>query len=301
MLKCLLGATALALLALPALAQDPLPVAPPPPAETVPAPPAPDAVLAKVDGTTITGADLATAYKAIGEAVERVPPQQRDEMLVGLLVDMQLMANAAEKAGLGATSDFQQRVAFMRKQALQEAYMNDLIAREVTPAAVNARYQAEVGKLPKEEMSTSHILVEDEATAKDLIAQLNNGADFAKLASENSKDPGSAAQGGSLGFTPPGQLVPEYEQAALALEIGKVTAAPVQSQFGWHVIRLDDKRPTEPPPLDSVKEQIEQVLMREAYFSAIEGLKNAASIERPGAPADAPAAPAAPPAAPAPQ
>lgn len=272
MMRILGAALVAAWLAAPAIAQDAAPAALDPD----------EAVLATVDGTPITASDLATAYGAIGDAVERVPPAQRDEMLLSLLVDMQLMADAAEGEGIAQRPAFQKRLGFMRKQALQEEYMNDIIGTKITDAAVASRYQEEAGNLPKEQISASHILVADEAKAQDLIAQLGGGADFAALALENSTDPGSAANGGALGFFSPGQMVPEFEQAATALEIGKITVAPVKSEFGWHVIRLDDKREFPVPPLAEVQDEIKQVLVREAYIAQIEALKAAATIERAG-------------------
>lgn len=285
MSKRIIGATLLSLLVAPALAQQaPLPVEPVPPPAQTPAGPAPDAVLATVDGTTITGADLATAYDSIGEAVQRVPPEQRDEMLLSLLVDMQLMANAAEAGGLAGTPEFGQRMAFVRRQSLQEEYMSGLIAREITPATVEARYRSELGQLPPEQLSASHILVADEERAKALIAELDGGADFGTLAQQNSADQGSAANGGALGFFSAGQMVPEFEAAAAALEVGAITPEPVRSQFGWHIIRLDERRAFPVPPLAKVEDQIRQVLVREAYISEIDRLKTAASIERPRRP-----------------
>ena len=281
MFKRAIGVTALvALMAAPAVAQDQGVPAPDTAAAAAPAttPPAPDVVLATVDGVNITGADLATAYSAIGEAVDRVPPGQQDAMLLSLLVDMQLMANAARKEGIADTPEFAQKMAFVAKQTLQEDYMNTLIGEKITDQAVADRYKEEIAKLPKQQLSASHILVEDEAKAKDLIAQLKGGADFAKLAQENSKDPGSASRGGALGFFSAGQMVPEFEQATNKLEVGHVTDEPVKSQFGWHIIRLDDKRDFPVPPLEEVKDQIRQVLVREAYIAEIGRLKSAASI-----------------------
>ncbi len=250
----------------------------------------PDEVVATVNGEEITGADVDFARAALGEAVERVPEGQRDDMVLSLLIDMHLMADAAANEGLDDTEAFTQRMEFQRMQALQESYMQSLIERTVTEEAVAARYEEEASKLPpREQVSASHILVEDEARARELIAELQAGADFAELAAANSKDPGSAEQGGSLGFFAKGQMVPQFEEAAFDLEPGEITEEPVQSQFGYHVIRLDETRTVPVPPLEEVAPQIQQIMVREAYVDEIEELKQAASIERSDAAAAAPA------------
>ena len=279
MLKRILGALAISAIAAngPAMAQDSAA-----PAAAEAAAPSADEVLATVNGTPITAGDVAYAYTTLGEAVERVPPLQRNEMILSLLIDMQLMAGAADKAGMADSPEFAQRMTFVRTQALQEEFMRHLVEENVTEEAVAARYADEAGKLaPREQISASHILVEDEDKAKELITEIDGGADFAELAKENSKDPGSAANGGSLGFFSKGQMVPEFEAAAFALEPGQVTQEPVKSQFGWHIIRLDEKRELPVPPLEQVADQIRQVMIREAYVAEIEKLKETASIERP--------------------
>lgn len=294
MLKRILGALAVSAIvtaapvsaqdAAPALAPAPAPApsaAPVPAAAPIAATPslAPETVLTSVNGVAITAGDVAYASTTLGEAVERVPADQRDEMILSLLIDMQLMAGAADKAGLGDSADFRKRLEFVRMQSLQEEYMRRLVDAKITDEAVAARYQQEAGKLPeREQISASHILVDDEAKAKELIAQINGGADFGELATANSKDPGSAAQGGALGFFSQGQMVPEFETAAFALEKGAITAEPVRSQFGWHVIRLDDKRELPVPPLEQVADQIRQVMVRETYIAEIETLKQGATI-----------------------
>lgn len=238
-----------------------------------------DTTVATVNGDAITSADVAYARATLGEAVQQVPDDQRDEMVLSLLIDMQLMANAAERGGVDETAAFKKRIEFQRMQALQESYMQDLVANVVTEDAVAQRYQEEVAKLQREQVSASHILVPDEVRARELISEIEGGADFAALAQENSQDPGSAQQGGSLGFFSKGQMVAPFEEAAFSLEPGDITEEPVQSQFGWHVIRLDEKRTMPLPPLEQVAPQIQQVMVREAYMTEVEKLKSDASIE----------------------
>ncbi|WP_162408958.1 peptidylprolyl isomerase [Acuticoccus sediminis] len=243
--------------------------------------PSPDQVLATVNGDDITVGDVAYAREALGDAVQQVPEAQRDEMVLSLLVDMALMSDAAKAEGMDQTDDFQRRLEFQRMQALQEAYMTKMVQGVVTQDALQQRYDEEVAKLPKEQVTASHILVETEDEAKDIIKQLDDGADFAELAEENSKDPGSAQKGGSLGKFTRGQMVKPFEDAAFALEPGQITEEPVQSQFGWHIIKLEDRSEVTPPPLTQVAGQIQQLLVRDAYIDAVAKLKENATIETP--------------------
>lgn len=266
MMKRTLGALALsALMASAAVAQDGAASA--------------EDVLATVNGKTITVGDVTYARAALGEAVEKVPAAQRDEMVLSLLIDMALMAKAAEAEGMADTPEFQRRMDFQRLQALQEVYMSEVVASAVTEEALTARYEEEVAKLPKEELTASHILVETEEEALDLIEQINRGEDFAALAEEHSKDPGSAQRGGSLGSFTRGRMVKPFEDAVFALDEGEVTSEPVQSQFGWHIIRLDSRGEVEVPPLEQVAGQLQQLLVRDAYLETVASLKEDAQIE----------------------
>lgn len=249
-------------------------------AVAVPAAAQDEQVLATVNGTPVTAADVAFAYGTLGEAVERIPPAQRDEMVLNLLIDMQLLADAAEAAGIADTSEYQQRIEYARTQALRDLYMENVVGASITEDAVRARYDEEAAKIePQQQVSARHILVEDEAEAKELIAELKAGADFAALAAEHSKDPGSGSRGGSLGFFGPGQMVKPFEDAAFALEAGEMTEEPVQSQFGWHIIKVDEKREQAVPPFEQIAPQIQQIMVREAFVNELERLKADADIK----------------------
>jgi peptidyl-prolyl cis-trans isomerase C len=157
--------------------------------------------------------------------------------------------------------------------------LNAKIEDAVTPEAVQAAYEAAVaGFEPAMEYNAAHILVETEEEAKDLLAQIGGGADFAALATEHSQDPGSGANGGSLGWFGLGRMVPEFEAAVVGLEPGGL-AGPVQTQFGWHLIRLDETRETTPPPLEAVRAEVENQVRQEAVQAEIEALRAGASIE----------------------
>lgn len=263
MLKQIFGAAAMAaMLAVPSQAQD-------------------NPVLATVDGKDITAADVAFAVTTLGQALQQVPAPNRPQMVLDLLIDMAILANAAEAAGLDEDPALERRVDYYRTQTLRDLYMEKLIAEKITDEAVRARYQEEIADLePREEVSARHILVPEEEKAKELIAALNDGADFETLARENSQDPGSAANGGSLGFFGRGQMVPPFEEAAFSLEPGAVTEAPVQSQFGFHIIKVDEKRTQPIPAFEEVADSVRRFMMQEAFSQELATLKAAASIEK---------------------
>lgn len=267
-----------------------------------PPPPPPETVVATVDGKPITQGELEMAAEDFADDLARVPEGARRGILLDVLIDMRVMADAAEKDGVTETPSFKQRMAFLTLQAERNAYVQDKIAGSVTDAEVKARYDQEVSKFGDNvEVRARHILVETEEEAKAIIAELENGGDFAKLAEEKSKDPGSAAQGGDLGYFSRGQMVPPFEEAAFALEVGSITDTPVKSDFGFHVIQLEDKRKQAPPAYDQVQARLRDLLIREKFASVLAGLKADSKIEvldptlKPDAPAaDAPAATPAP-------
>lgn len=264
-----------------ALAQDAAPAAPAPvtPANTVP----PDTVIATVDGQTITQADVDFAARDLSQDMAQVPPEQRNAYVVSVLIDMKLSAKAARDAKLDQTATFKQRLAYLDNQALRSAYYIDQLAILVTPDIVKQKYDAFVATfVPADEIRASHILVKTEDEAKAVEAELKAGGIFEDIAKAKSIDPG-AANGGDLGFFGHGQMVPEFEKAAFALaNVGDVSA-PVQSQFGWHVIKLVDTRKSAAPPLEQVGQQLQQQVVNEAFISVSQKLRQGATIDIPDA------------------
>ncbi len=256
-----------------------------------------DKVLAKIDGQPITEADVAQMTPALGPQLAAKPEGERKRLVVERIIDMRLIAGAAAKAGLDQTPAFKSRIEQVRTQLLISEYVKSKVEPLVTPEKIKARYDtdaANVGSLP-EEMHARHILVKTEDEAKAVIADLAKGADFAKLAEEKSQDPGSAKQGGDLGFFSAGDMVPEFEKAASELKAGEVSKTPIKTQFGFHVIKLEEKRTQPLPSLDQVKDQVRQAVVGEVFAEQLEALKKAAKIEFDEAalkPAAAPAAPA---------
>jgi peptidyl-prolyl cis-trans isomerase C len=239
----------------------------------------PDDVVAKVGDTEITEADLAFAAQDLGKELQRFPPAQWRKLLLDVMVDMELMAHAAREEGLDKDPDFQRQLDFLKLRALRNAYLAQKIDGEVTDEEVQAAYDKEFADFEgAEEINARHILVKDKAEAEAIIAELDGGADFAELAREKSTGP-SGPNGGSLGYFAKGQMVPPFEAAAFALEPGTYTKEPVETQFGWHVIKLEDKRRQDKPAFEEVANGLRQQLMRERYDARMAELKDQVAVE----------------------
>ncbi|GHA26729.1 peptidylprolyl isomerase [Devosia pacifica] len=264
-------------LSMPTLAQD----ATPAPSTAMPATTSeidPDAVVATVNGEDITEADLAFAAEDLSQQLQQMPPQQQRPFILRILIDMKVMANAAREAGMADSEMFQRRLDYLADRALRRAYFAESIAGSITPDQVQARYDELTADFqPDQEVRARHILVETEEEAQAIIDELNNGADFAELAQERSLDPGSA-NGGDLGFFSRGMMVPEFEEAAFSLEEGEVSE-PVQSQFGWHVIKLEETRESAPPSFEEVAGQLQQQMLMEAFDARVAELMAGVELE----------------------
>ncbi|MEZ5898860.1 MAG: peptidylprolyl isomerase [Hyphomicrobiaceae bacterium] len=238
-----------------------------------------DKVVATIDGKPITEADLAVADSEIGGDMGSMPEDQKRMSLLEFLIDNQLFAEAAEANKLDQGPAFESRLAYLKRRALRELYFDKVIKGSVSDEEARKLYDEQVKKLkPEEEARASHILVETEAEAKDIKEKLKNGGDFAALAKEHSKDPGSKDNGGDLGFFTRGQMVPQFEEVVFSMNKGDISD-PVQTQFGWHLIKLDDKRAKAPPAFEVVKDRILQsMLLQKASRTAID-LRSKAKIE----------------------
>jgi len=255
-----------------------------------------DPVLARVDGVEIKQSDLAIAEADIGQSL---PPQAqgdaRRDAILSYLIDITLIARASEAKKLDQTADFPRKLAYARKKVLMEAFLDQASKTAVDEKEMRKLYDESVAKAGAEqEVHARHILVDSEDKAKEIITQLKGGADFAKLAKENSKDPG-ASDGGDLGYFSKDQMVPDFAEAAFKLDKGKVSETPVKTQFGFHVIKVEDKRDKKPPTYEQVKDQIQSFVVRKAQAETVMKLREGAKIERLTAAATpAPATPAAP-------
>jgi len=252
----------------PALAQD------------AAAPVAPETVVATVGGEPITEADLGFAAEDLGQDLAQMPPEQRRPFLLSVLIDMKVLAKAGADAGMADTPLFAQRLDYLRERALRRAYFNDAILGAVTEEAMRAEYNKfTAGFEPEEERRASHILVENEDEAKAIKAELDAGADFATLAKEKSIDPGSGAQGGDLGFFSRGMMVPPFDEAAFALtEPGQVSDL-VQTNYGWHIIKLTETRMSAPPTFEQVASQIQQQLLMKTFNETVAKLMEGTTVD----------------------
>ncbi|MFD2236648.1 peptidylprolyl isomerase [Aureimonas populi] len=256
--------------------------APPAPevAEPAAAPADPAAVIARVGSSEITEGDLAAAAADLSAQFQQLPPEQRRVALLAALVDIRSLSLQAEEAGLQDDALTERRIAFLRDRALHNAYFERNGVETITDEELRARYDEEVAATePVEEVHARHILVPTREEAEALITELDGGAEFEALASEHSSDPGSGQRGGDLGFFGPGQMVPAFEAAAYALEPGSYTPEPVESQFGWHIIEVLEKRMAEPPAFEQVREQVRQLLMREKYIELVEAARENLTVE----------------------
>lgn len=248
-----------------------------------------DKVVATVNGIAITERDLTLASEDLAERLAQLPEERKRDELVNYMVDLKLGAKAALDAKIADGPDFAARLAYYREKVLLDEYLTRESKKAATPEAAQKLFDDTLKAMkPEEEVHARHILVEDEAKAKAAVERVKKGEDFAKVAAELSKDPGSGKEGGDLGWFSKERMVPEFAEAAFKLEKGQISA-PVKSQFGWHVIKLEDKRTKPLPKFDEVKPQIEQYLERKAQQDIVLALREKAKIERLDKPAAAPA------------
>ncbi len=235
--------------------------------------------LAKVDGLEITDDDVKIALEDIGPTLpEQLQGPQRDAYALDYLIDMKLAAKKFIADKTAATPEIVHKTDYYKDKVLMEAVLGGVAKTAASDAAMHKTYDdAAKAQKPEEEVHASHILVETEDQAKDVEKRLKAGEDFAKVATEVSKDPGS--QGGDLGWFTKDRMVPEFAEAAFKLKKGEISE-PVKSQFGWHVIRLEDKRTKEFPPFDEVKDQISNYVAQKAQTELVMNLRKNAKIER---------------------
>ena len=255
-----------------------------------------DPVVARVNGVDIRQSDLAFAEEEIGGNMPTIPPEQKRDYLINYLVDVIVLSQAAETQKLGDRPDVKRRLAFDHNRLLMESLLQDAGKSALSDEAERKVYDEAVKQVKnEEEVHARHILVPTEDEANAILAQLKGGADFATLAKEKSKDPG-AAEGGDLGYFTKEQMVPEFAEVAFKLGKGQLSD-PVKTQFGWHIIKVEDKRIRPTPTFEQVKPQIENYVAHRAQAEMVENLRKSATVERLDKPATAdpslnPAAPA---------
>jgi peptidyl-prolyl cis-trans isomerase C len=242
-------------------------------------PPAGNPVVARVDGTELRLSDVEAMQQSLPQQAQKLPLKQIYPILLDRLVDGALVAQAGRKEHLDQDPAVERRLRLYEDRLIQQAYVEQLIKGAESEDQLKARYQKFLEEKPaREEVHARHILVKTEAEAKAIIAQLDKGADFATLAKKNSTDPG-AASGGDLGYFGRDDMVPAFTAAAFALPVGKYTETPVKTEFGWHVILVEDHRVKKPPNFAEAREQVSQLLARDIIQAKLKELREAAKIE----------------------
>ena len=237
-----------------------------------------EGTVATVDGIAITYNDVSLVEDELMAVYGQLPEEQRFQTLVGYMVNRILASEAAKKAGLENDADVAKIKAFMERKALQDVYIAKMLMERVSEEDVTAYYDKEIKNgAVEEEVRARHILLDNREAADAVVADLENGADFAALAKERSKGP-SGPSGGDLGYFSKQSMVPAFSDAAFKLAAGE-TSPPVQTQFGWHVIRVADRRNRPVPPLDQVRDQIYQLLISEAQRDIYDEMRAKASVD----------------------
>jgi peptidyl-prolyl cis-trans isomerase C len=239
-----------------------------------------DKVVAKVAGVEIRESDLTMAEEDMGQQVQQLEGAAKRDALVAYVADVIIAAKAAEAKKVTDQKDFKSRIAFIRNKLAMEMLLVQEGKAAATDAAMKKVYEEAVKQQGNEqEVRARHILVPTEAEAKTILAEIKKGTDFAEMAKQKSKDPGAAAEGGDLGYFTKDQMVPEFADQAFKMNKGDVSD-PVKSQFGWHIIKVEDKRTKPAPTFEAVKDQVEQYVTRRAQAEYITKLRETAKVER---------------------
>jgi peptidyl-prolyl cis-trans isomerase C len=254
--------------------------------------PASAKVLARVNGAEITDEDVKIALDDIGQSLpQQIEGPARQAYILDYLIDAKLVAQKAEAEKMGEGPEFAKKVAYYRDKVLMEDLLGKVAKDAASDAAIQKTYD-DVAKQqkPEEEVRARHILVESEPDAQAALKRVNGGEDFAKIANEMSKDPGS--KGGELGWFTKERMVPEFAEAAFKMQPGQISD-PVKSQFGWHIIQVEERRQKQFPGLDQVRDQVTRYVVQKSQSELILKLREEAKVERtePEKPADAAATP----------
>ena len=242
--------------------------------------PGDDPVVATVDGTQVHRGEIEAAARGLPDQMRQMPIQMLYGMLLDRVIDFRLLANEAERQNVDEDPAAEAALAQARAAVLREFLVQQTIEQGLTEEKLRALYEEKKGEegFAQDQVHVRHILVQSEDEAKAAIEEIEEGADFAEVAREHSVD-ASAPSGGDLGFISRDQVVPEFAEAAFALEAGETSAVPVQTQFGWHVIDVVERRNVE-PSYDETAPQLRQELAREIVTALVENLRSDAEIER---------------------
>ncbi len=237
-------------------------------------------VIAKVDGRDISRVDVFRYIKMLPQNIQQLPPNAIYPMAVEQVINTRIVQNKAEEAGLENDPEVQEQVNMAKQQIVRSVYVQREVDKNISDSDLKNKYDAEIGKVPAiEEINASHILVKTEDEAKALIKKLDDGADFAKLAAENSADDSNKDKGGELGWFTQKDMVPEFADAAFKLSKGSVTQTPIKTQFGYHVVKVLDKRERPKPSFAEVKPMLQVEARREKLESMLADWRKTAKVE----------------------
>jgi peptidyl-prolyl cis-trans isomerase C len=266
----------------PVMAADPHATPPTPSAPAAQAIPSGNPVVARVDGTELRLSDVEAAQQNLPPQAQKLPLEQIYPILLDRLVDGMLITEAGRKEHLDRDTDVQSRLKRYEDRLIQEAYINRAVKPAETEDRLRTRYEAFLKEKPAgEEVHARQILLATEVEAKSVIAELDKGADFAGLAKKHSTDPGAASD--DLGYSNRDDILsemgPEFADAVFSIPVGQYGKTPIQSKFGWHVIKVEDRRLSKPPSFEEAREQLSRELAREIIDAKLQDLRAAAKIE----------------------
>ncbi|QPO11443.1 peptidylprolyl isomerase [Thalassospira sp. A40-3] len=263
--KSLLAASlATVIFASPAMAQD--------------AAPAEDPVLATVNGEDILESEVRATQQGLPQQYRQLPFDMLKADLLTREINQRLLMDAGSEAGLADDEEVKAQIAALERRLIAETYLDRALSDAITDDAIEAKYEEFIKtNEPEPQVHARHILLESEEDAKAIIAELDDGADFVELAKEKSTGP-SGPNGGDLGFFNRGDMVAPFAEAAFAMEPGTYSSEPVQTQFGWHVIKVEEKKEGTQPSLDEVRQQLVAEISRDAFNALVEDLRSDAEI-----------------------
>lgn len=237
-------------------------------------------VVAIVDGKEIRRQEAIDTMNSVPPQLRQLPPDQLFAMVVDQMINNKVIDKKASKAGLERDKDVKEQLSKLKEQVIRTKFLENSLEENMDEARVRAEYDSYVEAYkPELEVRASHILVGEEKTAKDIVKKLDKGTPFEELAKENSLD-GTAQNGGDLGFFTKGEVVPEFAESAFSLEPGKYTKKPVKSSYGYHIIRVDEKRERPADTYEQMKPIIEQNLRRVVYEEMLTKWRDGVEIKR---------------------
>ena len=241
----------------------------------------PDPVIAKIGTEVIHLSDLTSAAETLPPQARQMPPDQLMPRLLEQMVDSRILLLEARKTGIQNDPRVKRALRDAEERTVVSAMLERVVSPAITDESVRARFDKDLaGAPPQPEVRARHILVADEATAKKIIADLKKGGDFAKLSKQYSKDQAAVEQGGDLGFFKAADMVPDFSNAAFPMKDNEISAAPVHTQFGWHVIQTMEHRAGQPPGFEQSKDQLRQLMINEEVQKTLAKAKAAVVVER---------------------